>query len=242
MNKTFQDLLRLIDIFFSSGGNSDNLLNLIESSFNSIDIDAYLNVIPQLICRFDLKNENVLQVLKNILIKIGLTHPNALIYSLIVLKNSSSKSRKSAASSVLNGIMKKHKNLIEECGMFISELNRCAMLPHEEWFETIEDVSKLFQNGEYNEMVEQIKRLHLKMDNHFDNMYEINFYQLYGSLLKEAEEYIKEFIETHNGEFIKEAWEIYHFIYKSISDDFKNFDNISLKYVSPKLYNFKNYK
>ena len=240
MNRTFQDLLRLIDIFFNSGGDSGTLLDLIEISFNSIDIDVYLNVIPQLICRFDLKNEKVLQVLKNILIKIGLTHPNALIYSLIVLKNSSSKARKDAATSVLNGIMKKHKNLIEECGMFIDELNKCAMLPHEEWYETIEDVSKSFQNGDYNVMVDHIKRLHLKMEHHFDNMYEINFYQLYGSILKEAEEYLKEFIETHNEEYIKEAWELYHIIYRNISEDFKNFDNISLEYVSPKLYNFKN--
>ena len=45
-----------------------------------------------------------------ILIKIGLTHPNALIYPLIVMKYSSSKARKLAATSVLDGIMKKHKN------------------------------------------------------------------------------------------------------------------------------------
>ena len=54
------------------------------------------------------------------------------------MKFSSSKCRKDAATSVLNGIMKNHKKLIEECEMFIIELNKCAMLPHEEWFETIE--------------------------------------------------------------------------------------------------------
>ena len=239
MNKTFQDLLRLIDIFFNSGGSNQNLLDLIEISFNSIDIDVYLNVIPQLICRFDLKNEKILQVLINILIKIGLSHPNALIYSLIVMRNSSSKARKKAATAVLNGL-KKHKNLIEECSMFIFELNKCAMLPHEDWYETIEDVSKLFQNSEYNNMVEHLKRLHAKLLGHFDNMYEINFYQMYGSSLKEAEDYIKIYVETRNDEYIRIAWEIYHRIYREISEDYKNFDSISLEYVSPKLFNFKN--
>lgn len=205
MNKTFQDLLRLIDIFFNSGGISKNLLILIESSFNSIDVDAYLNVIPQLICRFDLKNEKVLNVLIKILIKIGLTHPNALIYPLIVMKYSSSKARKLAATSVLDGIMKKHKNLIEECEMFIRELNKCAMLPHEEWGETIEDVSKLFQNGDYYNMVEHMKRLHLKLEHKNDSMYEINFFQKYGSSLNEAEDCIKIFMDTHSDEYIKEA-------------------------------------
>ena len=240
MNKTFQDLLRLIDIFFNSGGISKNLLILIESSFNSIDVDAYLNVIPQLICRFDLKNEKVLNVLIKILIKIGLTHPNALIYPLIVMKYSSSKARKLAATSVLDGIMKKHKNLIEECEMFIRELNKCAMLPHEEWGETIEDVSKLFQNGDYYNMVEHMKRLHLKLEHKNDSMYEINFFQKYGSSLNEAEDCIKIFMDTHSDEYIKEAWEIYHRIYREISEDYNQFDSISLEYVSPKLYNFRN--
>ena len=240
MNKTFQDLLRLIDIFFNSGGNNDKLLNIVDNSLNSIDVDAYLNILPQLISRFDLKNEKALKVLKNILIKIGLAHPNSLIYSLIVLKNSSSKARKNAATWVLNGLMKNHKHLIEECGMFIDELNKCAMLLHEEWYETIEDVSKLFQNGDYFSMVEHMKRLHQKLNHHFDNMYEINFFQTYGNVLKEAEENIREYLEKHNDEFIKQAWEIYHMIYRDISENFKNFESISLEYVSPKLYNFKN--
>ena len=71
-------------------------------------------------------------------------------------------------------------------------------------------------------------------------MYEINFYQLYGYLLKEAEDMIQEYLENHNEEIIKEVWEIYHLIYKKISEDFKQFDSISLEYVSPKLYNFRN--
>ena len=53
-NKTFQDLLRLIDIFFSLGDKNDNLLSLISETFNHIDVDAFLNVIPQLLCRFDI--------------------------------------------------------------------------------------------------------------------------------------------------------------------------------------------
>ena len=71
-NKTFQDLLRLIDIFFTIGDKSVNLLNLISESFDNIDIDAFLNVLPQLLCRFDLNNIKILEVLFHILIKIGL--------------------------------------------------------------------------------------------------------------------------------------------------------------------------
>lgn len=47
-------------------------------------------------------------------------------------------------------------------------------------------------------------------------------------------------MDTHSDEYIKEAWEIYHRIYREISEDYNQFDSISLEYVSPKLYNFRN--
>ena len=45
MNKTFQDLLRLIDIFFEPSLNDNELINLISSSFNEIEVDSFLIVL-----------------------------------------------------------------------------------------------------------------------------------------------------------------------------------------------------
>ena len=241
-NKTFQDLLRLIDIFFSIGDKSDNLLNLISESFNNIDIDVFLNVIPQLLCRFDLNNTKILVVLFNILIKIGLSHPNSIIFSLIVMKNSNSKKRKFAAKKVLSELIKNNsdlKNLIDEYEIFITELNKCALLLHEKYQETIEDVLKIFKNKDYNTLANQMIKFHEKIQSKPANMYEINFYQKYFSYLKEAEEHILQYKNTKRNEYVKEAWEIYHRLYKKITADYKRFDVISLDFVSPKLYNFQ---
>ena len=241
LNLTYQDLLRLIDIFFALGNKSEELLKVISSSFDVIDVDTYLNVIPQLLCRFSLKESNVLNVLIDLLTKIGIAHPNALIYSLIVMKYSNSKKRKSTAIEILNKIENKnnyYKNLIEECEMFINELNKCAMLLHEEWSETIEDVAKVFQNKDYLNLVNQMLKLHEKINNKPQNMYEVHFMQKFSYEIKDAEEYIRQYMNTKDDNNIKEAWEIYFRIYRNISDYFKTFEIISLEYVSPKLYNF----
>ena len=241
-NKIAQDLLRLIDIFFSIGDKSDNLLNLISESFNIIDIDAFLNVIPQLLCRFDLNNTKILVVLFNILTKIGLSHPNSIIFSLIVMKNSNSKKRKFAAQKVLSELIKKNynlKKLIDEYEILITELNKCALLLHEKYKETVEDVLKLFKNKDYNAFANQMIKLNEKMQSKPDNMYEINFYQKYFSYLKEAEECILQYKNTGRNEYAKEAWETYHNIYKKIVHGYERFDVISLDFVSPKLYNFQ---
>ena len=101
-NRTFQDLLRLLDIFFNSGIKNDGLLLSISNTLNIIEVEAYLNVLPQLLCRFDIKDKKVLEILINILIKIGSAHPQAVIYSFIAMKLSSSKKRKSAAGQILH--------------------------------------------------------------------------------------------------------------------------------------------
>ena len=36
------------------------------------------------------------------------------------------------------------KNLIHECSIIIEELNRCALLLHEEWSEAIEEAAKMY--------------------------------------------------------------------------------------------------
>lgn len=36
------------------------------------------------------------------------------------------------------------KNLIKECSIIIEEMNRCALLLHEEWGEAIEEAAKLY--------------------------------------------------------------------------------------------------
>ena len=158
------------------------------------------------------------------------------------MKYSNSKKRKYAAKKILSEIIYKnytYKKLIDECEMFVTELNKCAMLLHEEWFENIEDIAKVFQNKDYNTFANQMMKLHEKMNKIPNNMYEIHFYQKFNSDIKDAEEYLIQYKNTSESEYAKEAWELYHHLYKKISDHYKTFNVISLEYISPKLYNFE---
>ena len=244
-NRTFQDLLRLLDIFFNSGIKNDGLLLSISNTLNIIEVEAYLNVLPQLLCRFDIKDKKVLEILINILIKIGSAHPQAVIYSFIAMKLSSSKKRKSAAGQILYSICKNNSSindLVKECEMFINEINKCAMLLHEEWFETLENSSKMYFTKDYQGMAKNLIKLHDKAKLKPENMYEVHFYQRYGGEINEAGYYLRDFIDNHSLISLNQAWDIYLNIYYGINDDYEKFDTISLEYVSTKLHNFQNSK
>ena len=244
-NRTYQDLLRLLDIFFNSGIKNNDLLLLISNTLNVIEIEAYLNVLPQLLCRFDIKERKVLEILINILIKIGCAHPQAVIYSFIVMKLSSSKKRKSAAAQILYSICKHNpsiSDLVNECEMFINEINKCAMLLHEEWFEALENASKMYFTKDYQGMMKYLYKLHEKEKLKPQNMYEVHFYQRYGSEINEAEYYLNDFIKNNNLTSLNQAWDIYLNIYSGINEDYENFETISLEYVSSELFKFKDSK
>jgi FKBP12-rapamycin complex-associated protein len=239
ISKTLQDLLRLIDIWFSMGEKQE-IDDLINKAINKIDMDSWLLVIPQLLARVVVIEERIKNSLVKLLKKIGKDHPRALIYPLVVMSKSKSKKRRNAAEIILHEMREKHKILIEESSLIIEELNRCAMLLHEDWGEAIEESAKLYyQSNDINGMIKILMELHDKMRNVPETMSEIHFHQLYSADLSDAENYIKRYIDSKNELDIKQAWDIYQSIFTNIIDISKNVKYLDLESVSPKLYNFK---
>jgi FKBP12-rapamycin complex-associated protein len=64
--KTLQDLLRIIEIWFQVGEDI-TVIKLIKQSFIKIDIDTWLQVLPQLLARVNTKNELIQESLIEIL-------------------------------------------------------------------------------------------------------------------------------------------------------------------------------
>ena len=216
ISKILQDLLRLLDLWFTIGSIGE-LQKHLSNSFEVIDIDSFLLVIPQLLARIDINDKVIFEMLHNLLLKIGNAHPRALIYPLIVMNKSRSKKRRIATGMILNEMDKEHLELIKECSMFIDEFNRCAMLLHEEWYDAIEEGAKMFFNqNDINGMIKILLQVHEKMNRPAETMNEVHFYQLFSSELAEAEMNIRSYLETHNEIELKQAWEIYHSVYKSI--------------------------
>jgi FKBP12-rapamycin complex-associated protein len=205
-------------------------------------VENFVGVTTQLFCRFDIKDVKVLEVLVKLLIKLFINYPQLLIFPLIIIKNSKRRKDKSIANLILQKSFKINeelKKLVIEYEEFVNELNKCSVLFHEEWLETIENSAKSLVNKDYIGMINQLIKMHNKMNKQMVNLYEINFYQRYGTELKEAEKYINKLIKEQNLNYLNEAWEIYHSIYKRIGENYSKFQSISLQYISTKLYNFQ---
>ena len=239
ISKILQDLLRLLDLWFRTGSLS-TMPSVIQKSFSSIDIDSFLLVIPQLLARIDIRDKIINTAMHELLLKIGNTHPRALIYPLIVMHKSRSKTRKNAAGNILQQMKQEHSQLAKECEMFVDEFNRCALLLHEEWYESIEEGAKLyFTVNDINGMIKILLQAHEKMHKPPETMNEVHFHQLFAAELSDAEYNLKTYLETGNEMELKQAWDIYHSVYSTIGKHYNNFRVLHLENVSPKLYNLR---
>lgn len=97
---------------------SSEVNEAIRLGVNSMNVDAWLQVIPQLIARLHVSHAPVRQVLHDLLISIGKAHPQGIIYSLMVASRSNSSERKSAALKILDRMRHHSPNLVDQVGVF----------------------------------------------------------------------------------------------------------------------------
>ena len=240
LDKGYQNCIRLVDMFFNIAGEKNELLSLISSIFNECNSKIFTQILPLLISRLGNKNLKILENLIIALVNICAKVPYESFIPLIINKYSNSIKKKSIANQILYLVEKKNpklKKVINEYNEFINELNNCSLLLHEKWKEAIEEASKMLINGNYNGLINQLNKVHKQMNSSPKSLYEVHFYQCFYYELKEAENYLKEYIKNPYPRYIKEAWEIYQTVYNSIKSKYKNMSAISLEYISPKLSN-----
>lgn len=230
-----QDTLRLLTLWFKYG-NHEDVSKAIKQGFGSVNIDTWLEVIPQLIARIHASNTNVRELIRNLLVDVGKEHPQALIYPLTVASKSQSVHRQIAASAVMDKLRSHSAVLVEQALLVSQELIRVAILWHEIWMENLEEASRLyFIDRNFEAMFQILDELQDRLDRGPETLREMAFVQAYGRELQEAGGWCKKYKQTGDMTFLAQAWQIYHDLFKKITAQVGTITSLDFQYVSPKL-------
>ena len=127
------------------------------------------------------------QSLINLIEKISMKFPQALIYSLSVTQKSNNSERRDAAEILLDKLRTTQNLLIEQATTISNELNRSAILLSETWQEAIEEASRIyFGRNDGQAMYNYIMPFHERMKQEPETMNEVAFFQGYASELLDA--------------------------------------------------------
>uniref|UniRef100_A0A4W3GLM4 Serine/threonine-protein kinase TOR n=1 Tax=Callorhinchus milii TaxID=7868 RepID=A0A4W3GLM4_CALMI len=227
--------VRVLTLWFDYGHWPDVNEGLVEG-IKTIQIDTWLQVIPQLIARIDTPRALVGRLIHQLLTDIGRYHPQALIYPLTVASKSTTPARHSAANKILKNMCEHSNTLVQQAVMVSEELIRVAILWHEMWHEGLEEASRLYF-GERNVkgMFAVLEPLHAMMERGPQTLKETSFNQAYGRDLMEAQEWCRKYMRSGNVKDLTQAWDLYYHVFRRISKQLPQLTSLELQYVSPKL-------
>ncbi|KAJ8929828.1 hypothetical protein NQ314_017426 [Rhamnusium bicolor] len=232
---SLQDTLRLLTLWFDYGQTSQ-VSEAISEGIRLVEKNTWLQVIPQLIARIDTNRLLVSKLIHHLLVDIGKTHPQALVYPLTVATKSNSTIRRSAANKILKSMSEHSPTLVSQALMASEELIRVAILWHEIWHEGLEEASRLYF-GERNVegMLRILEPLHVMMQRGPQTLKETSFNQAYGRDLTEAHEWCQRYRISGNIRDLNQAWDLYYHVFRRISRQLPQLTSLELQYVSPNL-------
>ena len=237
---SLQDTLRLLTLWFAHGSHHEVNLAVTEG-FQSVSIDTWLEVIPQLIARINQVNQRVRQSVHRLLAEVGKAHPQALVYPLTVAIKSNVARRSHSATQIMDSMRQHSSTLVEQADLVSHELIRVAVLWQELWFEGLEEASRLcFGDGNIEGMFAALEPLHAMLDRGADTLREMSFAQQVGGDLEEARRLCNVYKQTGERGDLHHAWDFYHEVYKKVSKQVPQLGALDLKYVSPRLREARN--
>ena len=110
--KTLQTTLRLLKIWFQHG-NLSQIEQKLRQGFEIIDLKVWIEVIPQLLARIDINDEAIKQSLMQLVEKISMKFPQALIYSLSVTQQAKATQRREAVEQLIEKLKSTQPELIK---------------------------------------------------------------------------------------------------------------------------------
>ncbi|KAF2071336.1 hypothetical protein CYY_007349 [Polysphondylium violaceum] len=236
-DKSLQDTLRLLTLWFKHGTQKEVEAALMQG-FNTISIDTWLHVIPQIIARIHAPVLPVRRLLHELIDNIGKEHPQALVYPLTVATKSQSPARLAAAKALMDKMRKHSPTLVEQAVPVSQELVRTAILWLEMWYEGLEEASRQYF-GDHNPeaMLATLAPLHAILERGPETTSETSFLQAFGRDLQEAHEWSKKYEKSRKEGDLNQAWDLYYQVFRRIYKQLPQMTSLELQYVSPKLLN-----
>ncbi|PFH51827.1 hypothetical protein AMATHDRAFT_58344 [Amanita thiersii Skay4041] len=238
--EALQDTLRLLTLWFKFG-ELQEVSHAIGGGFHTVEVDTWLDVLPQIIARIQTPHVNIRRNLNNLLTDVGKHHPQALIYPLTVASKSSSPARKNAAIAIMDRMREHSPSIVSQALLVSRELIRVAILWHELWHEGLEEASRLyFTEKNPDGMIATLEPLHEMLEAGPTTARETSFAQVFGRELHEAREACKRYRIYNELSELDKAWDIYYGVFKKVEKQLPQLTTLDLQYVSPSLLKARN--
>eukprot|EP01060_Flectonema_neradi_P016029 TRINITY_DN2262_c0_g1_i4.p1 TRINITY_DN2262_c0_g1~~TRINITY_DN2262_c0_g1_i4.p1 ORF type:complete len:1570 (+),score=316.21 TRINITY_DN2262_c0_g1_i4:4060-8769(+) len=247
-----QDILRLLRVWFNFGAD-EQIAEVIAHEVQQVNVDMWLQVIPQIIARIDSSDPAIRKNINSLLCRATRAHPQAVTYPLVVCTNKSciystgtesaaTELRRQAAQDVLDQIRNESKNLIDQAQLVATELIRVAILWSEMWTDSIEEASRLyFGDHDPMGMIAVLEPLYEWLE-HAETDNEKLFSSTFAMDLSDARVATNAWKRSKHNNDMTQAWDLYYTVFKRLKRQLLQMATIELQNVSPMLHKVSDFE
>ena len=89
-------------------GDLPEVAEALKVSYDSIDLNCWLNVVPQMITKLDIPDDRILATVLNLLEYVGVKYPQGIIFQLMLASQSKTNRRRQSANKIIQKIRDHH--------------------------------------------------------------------------------------------------------------------------------------
>ncbi|OHT07190.1 PIKK family atypical protein kinase [Tritrichomonas foetus] len=231
--------LQILFILFRQG--SHEIYTVFAEKVEKTPLSCWIEIIPQMIARLSSPVDELRELLQNLIYRIGMEHPQTVIYSLLVPYKSDNTERRMMATSMFDKLRIVFPNIVDGVVRLADEFMRVAV----SWLELVQthldDSSRAyFGLGNADEMIDQLHPVRELIRKIPETLYEISFLSQFGQMLQVADHWLDVFEKTRNIRAIHQAWQQLSLVFNRLRPLINSMNIIKLKDASPQLASLKN--
>lgn len=228
---------RVLSTLFRRG--NKEIYNIFRANVEQIPVHAWLEVLPQIIARLSSPKHDLLEVIHDLIISIGTSHPHPVLYSLLVPFKSSNNQRKKAAQNFIDHFRKTHPAIVDGVLHLANELIRVGAT----WWELTQTrliaAEGMLNSKNHGEMLSILRSLHETVKQKPETFYEIAFQANFGHDMSVSSDHIENYRRTNQIAELNQAWSSYFRIFGRITPIISEMKVIPLVDASPFLASMK---
>lgn len=155
---SFPDIVQVLNIFFQHAGD-EKIFNETSQFIKNLPVKLLLQASSQIMIQLSHKNPRVREFTNDLVFSLLEVHYHSMVFTLFVLKYSRNAARANAATTIINRLLSKQPEVIEEATLIRNALLRAAVTWHEKIVQKISDATAHYQQHNYNRVVNVLRSI-----------------------------------------------------------------------------------
>lgn len=233
--------LLILNILFMANENDSDFIQIFAERSKNVLPHKWIDIVPQIIARLTREDTPLHKALFDLLYSIGESHPNAILYPMMVQLKSDNETRRGIAEKIFAKLELKYTNITSIISAIANEMMRVSVSWYELTYQCIDDASHEYcPDVNKEKMLKCLQPIKDILNQNCETCFESKFASQNFSQLNISFDLLEKYAKNNDEGSLHEAWDHLSSVFNNLRTVCQEMNEVLLSEVSPVLYKLKN--